>query len=57
MNEGVICTSVDHVLGSHSRQPNTEEKTIDYVYKLLDIPWWYYVIVVLFCAVSCNFAI
>lgn len=25
----------------------TEERTIDYVFKLLDIPWWYYAIAIL----------
>ena len=31
---------------------DTEERTIDYVFKLLDIPWWYYAIAVLFGVVA-----
>ena len=29
------------------KNADTEERTIDYVFKLLDIPWWYYAIAIL----------
>lgn len=35
------------MLDNGTGSPHTEEKAIDYVFKLLDIPWWYYAIATL----------
>lgn len=45
MNEGVICTSATYEWGNHTQ----EDEVIDYVFGLLDIPWWYYAVAVLLC--------
>ena len=45
MNEEVICTSATYEWGNHTQ----EDEVIDYVFGLLDIPWWYYAIAVLLC--------
>lgn len=45
----VRCTSVEHDWGIHNERG---DKAIDYVFKLLDIPWWYYAIALLFGVVA-----
>ena len=39
-------------VGNCRRQVNAEEKDIDYVFRLLDIPWWYYAIAILLGVVA-----
>ena len=46
MNEVVIWLSAEYASDVHI---NTEGKAIDYVFGLLDIPWWYYAVAVLLC--------
>ena len=45
MNEGVILYLLN--MNRVRRLKGTEDKAIDYVFGLLDIPWWYYAIAVL----------
>ena len=42
---GVIQTAC---MGGQSK-PHEEDEAIDYVFGLLDIPWWYYAVAVLLC--------
>lgn len=45
MHEERKCTSATYEWGNHTQ----EDEVIDYVFGLLDIPWWYYVVAVLLC--------
>ena len=45
MHEERKCTSATYEWGNHTQ----EDEVIDYVFGLLDIPWWYYAVAVLLC--------
>ena len=46
MNEVVIWLSAEYASDVHIK---AEGKAIDYVFGLLDIPWWYYAVAVFLC--------